>query len=310
MRARRGPGTIAILLLLAAAGAGAAGGGEEGATGMATDGNGAAPIRLLFIHHSCGGQLLAAPGPQEGGEPDSGERCIYVSHPNGGDLRARLADAGFEVHEASYGSRIGEQTDIHHWRRLFATRMDTILRCDRQDRLYPDDRTNRIVVFKSCYPNNHFLGRGREPGDPDAPELTLANARAAYRSLLPLFAERPEVLFVAFTAPPEAEPRPSGLRAKLKALFGRGPRHADLAREFNAWLAAPDGWLAGHEAGNVAVFDYYDILTGGGASNWSAYPTRGGRDSHPSSEGNRRAAEAFVPFLREAVDRLPAAGAS
>ncbi len=65
------------------------------------------------------GQLLADSGPQIGGERDSGERCIYVSHPNGGGLRAKLEDAGFQVNEASYGSIIGEDTDIHHWHRKF-----------------------------------------------------------------------------------------------------------------------------------------------------------------------------------------------
>ena len=53
----------------------------------------------------------------------------------------------------------------------------------------------------------------------------------------------------------------------------------------------------------MAVFDYYDILTGHGQTNWSAYPTRDGRDSHPDAEGNRLAAEAFVPFLLQALAR-------
>ena len=41
-------------------------------------------LNLLFIHHSCGGQLLAGQGDEVG------TNCVYVSHPNGGDLRARL----------------------------------------------------------------------------------------------------------------------------------------------------------------------------------------------------------------------------
>ena len=79
------------------------------------------PVRLLFIHHSCGGQLLAEPGEQSGGGKDSDASCIYRSDPNGGGLRAQLQGAGYEVHEASYGSLLGEDTDIGHWRRKFAT---------------------------------------------------------------------------------------------------------------------------------------------------------------------------------------------
>src|SRR5262245_52730783 len=63
----------------------------------------ATPVRMLFIHHSCGGQLFADPGPEK-----ELANCILVSHPNGGGLRTRLEAQGYEVHEASYGSDVGE----------------------------------------------------------------------------------------------------------------------------------------------------------------------------------------------------------
>jgi hypothetical protein len=78
---------------------------------------------------------------------------------------------------------------------------------------------------------------------------------------------------------------------------------ARLAREFNNWLAGKDGWLKDSTLTNVVVFDYYDVLTQHGASNWSRYPTGDGFDSHPSREGNQMAAKAFVPFLNRAVHR-------
>ncbi|MFO7653435.1 MAG: hypothetical protein R6X25_06400 [Candidatus Krumholzibacteriia bacterium] len=256
---------------------------------------------LLFIHHSCGGQLLADPGEQVGGERGTGERCIHASHPGGGGLRSLLEQAGFAVNQASYGSVVAEDTDICHWHAKFRDQMDRILRTERQDALLPAGQTNEIVAFKSCYPNNGFAGRGREPGDPDSCEPTVANARAAYRAILPYLAERPDVLFVAFTAPPLTRPKPAGVVGTVKGWFGGEPRSAELAREFNTWLVDPEqGWLAGYEGANVAVFDYYDVLTGHGESDWSVYPSREGVDSHPTSEGNRRAAEAFLPFLLHA----------
>ena len=62
---------------------------------------------LLFIHHSCGGQLLAEPGAQSGGERDSGSYCIYDSHPNGGGLREMLRAAGFTVNEENIQRALG-----------------------------------------------------------------------------------------------------------------------------------------------------------------------------------------------------------
>lgn len=301
-RPSRAPALLA--LLLAASAVTAATAAEDPMPAAPVPFPAAGPLRLLFIHHSCGGQLLADRGEKVGGARGSGERCIYESHPNGGGLRAMLEADGFEVHEASYESIVGEDTDIRHWRAKFAGMMDRILVTDRQDRTYEDGRTNHIVVFKSCYPNNDFVGPGTGPGDPDAEELTIANAQAAYRSLLPIFRAHPHVLYVAFTAPARAEPR-LGFLGTIKSWFSKEPTAADHAREFNTWLADEDaGWLADYDLPNVAVFDYYDVLTKHGESNWSRYATGDGTDSHPSAEGNREAAEGFAAALRGMVERM------
>ena len=261
------------------------------------------PLRLLFVHHSCGGRLLADPG-----EPEDGEHCIHGVHPDGGGLRRLLVARGYEVHEASYGSELGEHTDLFDWLPKFRDRMDRILTCDRQDASYRDGGRNRIVVFKSCFPNNAFVAEGFEPGNPAGPELTVANARAVLRALLEPFSRRPDTLFVYVTAPPLAPAVPDVPAWKWIAatILGRSPagrlrESARLAREFHRWAVAPDGWLAGYPGRNVVVFDLYDVLTDRGASDLSAFPTGNGADSHPSREGNRRAAEAFVPFLDRAV---------
>jgi hypothetical protein len=259
-------------------------------------------LRLLFIHHSCGGQLLASPGPEKGAD------CIYESHPNGGGFRTLLTENGYDVHEASYGSLLGQETDLFDWLPKFRDGMDRVLRCAFQDETYSDDRRNDIVLFKSCYPNNAFLGEGAAPGRPDGPELTVWNAKAAYSAMLDSFASHPDVLFVCVTAPPLAPGRKSIplWKALARKVLGREKnpqRQAALARKFNNWLKARDGWLKEYEGENVYVLDYYDLLTGEGESNLSRYPTEGGYDSHPSREGNERAARAFVPQLNRAVRR-------
>jgi len=262
------------------------------------------PLNMLFIHHSCGGQLLAGEGAEKG------TSCIYETHPSGGGLRAMLEEQGYAVHEASYDSEIGHDTDTFDWLPKFSTKMDRLLRVKKQDELLPEGETNQIVVFKSCFPNNQFQGEGEEPGNPAGPKLTVANAKASLRALLPLFAKRPETLFVYVTAPPNA-PKPEKLplyRVLSRALKGRTEpewtaQQATWARSFNDWVVAPDGWLAEYKLKNVVVFDYYGVLTGEGKSNLLVYPSGDGSDSHPTAEGNRAAAKAFVPLLNRAVRR-------
>jgi hypothetical protein len=267
-----------------------------------------AKLRLLFIHHSVGGTLLADQGPRETGEHAA--QCIWDAHPNGGGLRAALAQAGYEVHEASYGSRVGERTDLFDWLPKFHDQMDEVLRVDVQDRQLPGDLRNQIVLFKSCFPNSDFVGEGEAPGNPAGPELTVWNARASLTGLLELFAAHPDVLFVYVTAPPMAAPAAEPAWKWLaRQVLGRGRdaasarRAGALAREFNNWVRSPEGWLRGYAHDNVVVFDYYDVLTDHGRSNLSRYPTDGGGDSHPSAEGNRRATAELVPLLNRAVRR-------
>ena len=258
-------------------------------------------MRLLFIHHSCGGQWLAPVGP------DEGESGIYESAVNGGGLRDRLEAEGYEVHEASYGSLVGDKTDIFDWPPKFQDQMDAVLTCDHQDRSYGDGRRNDVVVFKSCFGNNYFVGRGREPGHPGGPELTVENAKAAYRSLLPEFAEHPDTLFVAVTAPPLALSSDPLWKAIARRVLGRPDLRASgpYARELNNWLKdAEAGWLSSYDGTNVAVFDLYDLLTDHGASNFSRYGSGpAGADSHPNLAGNRAATEVFVPFLNRVARR-------
>jgi len=212
------------------------------------------------------------------------------------------------VHEASYGSRIGEDTDIFDWPPKFQNDMEKILACDSQDARHVNGCQNNIVVFKSCFPNNEFQSEGRPPGNAAGPELTVWNARAAYTALLDEFQKHPEVLFICVTPPPLAPKsvqQPLWKRLAKKTLGRSDPRVAGarLAHEFNNWLSGSNGWLKDGQPANVAVFDYYDILTGYGTSDFSKYPTGDGHDSHPSREGNRKAAEAFLPFLDRAVRR-------
>jgi hypothetical protein len=259
-------------------------------------------VDLVFLHHSIGSQLLADPGPDD-------EQAGV--HPNGGGLRRALTDSRYRVHEATYGSRLGEHTDLFDWLPKFRDSLPDILRLDRQDTLLPNGVRNRVVMFKSCFPNNYFAGPGSAPGNPEGPALTVANAQATLRALLPIFAQHPDTLFVYLTTPPLVGLAPTEPAWKwlAKTLLGKPTAPEKLAqqgrwsRDFARWATAADGWLLGYALKNVVAFDYFDVLTDEGASDFLRHPSGGGRDNHPNAEGNQRAARAMVPFLNRAVRR-------
>lgn len=264
------------------------------------------PLKLLFIHHSCGGQWLASFGEYKDYNSNPN---LYGSCANGGGLRDTLIRYNYEVHEATYQSKIGDNTDVCDWNNKFKTSMDQVLRCDVQDTFYNDSASvNDIIMFKSCYPANNIQSEGKEPGDPDSKEKTTANYKASYNNLLKYFKAHPNTLFICVTAPPLA-PRSAGSVKEIFRRLTNADNSIDAigrrARRFNNWLKdTENGWLAGYQGKNVVVFDYYNILTRNGESNFSLYPTKNGKDSHPSAEGNSIATREFIPFINRAVNRL------
>ncbi len=257
----------------------------------------AEPVKLIFIHHSTGGNWLADPSND---------------NPSGG-LGIALRDAGYFVSATNYGwgpDDIGSRTDIPNWPEWFtgsnsAAILNALYSENGQNfgghgywsRLSTEpDGENEIIMFKSCFPNSDLYG---SPDDPPAADVsdafTVANAKAVYMRLLTFFQSSPDKLFIAITAPP--------------LLVGdTDPHRSANARAFNDWLVFD--WLDGYPLNNVAVFDYFNVLTArenhhrwiDGAvshevrtlSNTSAYPTG---DSHPNSDGHRKATAEFVPLL-------------
>lgn len=362
-------------------------------------------VQMLFIHHSCGGQLLA----DHGGEEYEYAKCIYMAHENGGDLRKRLVDAGFLVNEASYGSVVGEKTDLWDWEPKFKKEMDRIVDTRLNNARFNGTAINEVIVFKSCYPNNRFgpeiehkavvhdedldagveqtlpaptleaaeahgdhaapsehgdhgehagsehgehaapAGHGEHAehaehaehggeehgghasagehgghgehgaheGEPEEePDLTVSNAQNALKSLLPVFAQRPKTLFIYMTAPPNAgvlpkQPLWKKLAKKAWQKWRKTPTEVDEAKEmgararaFNSWVVDKDGWLKDYPQKNVLVFDYYDVLTDRGSTNFlsSLFANKkDNTDEHPNFDGNMSASDAFMPFINRAV---------
>jgi hypothetical protein len=277
--------------------------------------------KLIFIHHSTGENWLA--------DWDGG-------------LGVALRDNNYFVSDTNYGwgpddadvgdGTIGDHTDIGHWYNWFVGPHRDIylsaLYTEYGDHSYnysrltdPDpSRENEIIMFKSCFPNSGLEGSADEPPtsgdnplrgqDVGSEHHTVANAKGIYNDLLTYFSTRRDKLFVVIAAPPLVENSTDATQAAN-------------ARAFNDWLV--NDWLDGYAYSNVAVFDFYNVLTSNGGDRdtndlgqesgnhhrwWNGavqhiqtvdndYSAYGGDewDSHPTAAGGQKAAAEFVPLL-------------
>jgi uncharacterized repeat protein (TIGR01451 family) len=272
------------------------------------------PVRLIFIHHSCGENWL------EDGNGGLGIALMnnnyYVSDTNYG--------WGPYDSDVDDGNNIGHHTDIVNWPNWFTgpnrnTYLAALYAETDQHSSYSrlasnPGGENQIIMFKSCFPNSDLGGNPDDPPDSSVGgDLTVGNAKAVYLDLLSYFETRQDKLFVVITAPPLVSGATSSSRAAN-------------ARAFNNWLV--NDWLDDYPYTNVAVFDFYNVLTSDGGTtrtnnpnlndlgwtdgnhhrwwngaiqhlqtvsyNYTAYPTG---DSHPSQAGNLKATAEFLPLL-------------
>jgi hypothetical protein len=244
----------------------------------------AQPVKLIFIHHSVGENWLAD---------------------GYGNLGIALGQNNYFVSGTNYGwgpNTIGDRTDIPNWTEWFrsadtATYMNAVLNESEQNSsftrtLADPGGENEIILFKSCFPNSALEGNPNDPPSADG-WLTVGHAKYVYNEILQYFATRPDKLFIVITAPPVQD----------------GTYSAN-ARAFNQWLM--NNWLAenNYTLPNVAVFDFYNVLTGpdnhhryiNGAiehvftpgMNTAYYPSA---DDHPNAVGSQKATAEFIPLL-------------
>lgn len=263
------------------------------------------PVKLIFIHHSTGGNWLADPNTDQ---------------PYGG-LGAALMNNNYYVSATNYGwgpDAVGDRTDIPDWPEWFtgpnsATILDALYHENGQNigefGVWPRLDTepggeNEVIMFKSCFPNSDLFGNSDDPPAPSIDDsCTVGNAKAVYNNLLTYFETRQDKLFVVITSPPQNE-------NEYGEDYQTPAQRAANARAFTDWLV--NDWLDGYAYSNVAVLDYYNVLTGannhhrwhngavqhvtGTNNNFSAYPS-GEWDSHPCTAGQQKATEELVPLL-------------
>lgn len=275
-------------------------------------------VRLIFIHHSTGENWLSD---------------------QNGKLALELISSNYIVSDTNYGwgpDSIGDNTDIGNWWQWFrgpnsADYLDALYTESNQNsdysRLIPEgDYENEIIMFKSCFPNSALKGDENDPipdignnplkgRDSNSEYHTISNAKGIYIDLLEYFKTRQDKLFIVITAPPLSD-----------------STYSENARAFNLWLV--NDWLDDYSYNNVAVFDFYNVLTTNGGSpeindfnlqagnhhrvfngeiqyitngdddnnsNISEYFNEG--DDHPTQAGNIKATKEFVPFLNVMYNR-------
>ncbi len=267
----------------------------------------------------------AAPLPQNADPPPEVVKLIFIHHSTGenwltdgyGDLGKTLGENNYFVSDTNYGwgpNSIGDRTDIPNWTEWFSSAntpiyMEALFNETEQHASYTRALSdpggeNQIIMFKSCFPNSALEGN---PSDPPGTyeELSVSGAKYVYNSILRYFESRPDKLFVVVTAPPLSD-----------------PTYAANARAFNNWLV--NDWLRenNYPYNNVAVFDFYNVLTDPNAHHWlnqgqiehittarnTLYYPSG--DDHPSVQGSRKATAEFVPLLNAFYHRWKATAPS
>jgi hypothetical protein len=251
-------------------------------------------VKLAFIHHSVGDDWLNA---------------------DMGNLGNQLGANNYYVSDTYYDwgpDEIGSYTDIGNWWDWFhgpnsttytqAVYNTTNRHADYTRPMADPGGENQIIMFKSCYPNSHLGGNAGDPPttgpnplrgeDWSSEHHTVGNAKGIYNDILEYFATRQDKLFVVITAPP--------LMANET-----DATHATNARAFNTWLVYD--WLDDYPYNNVAVFDFYNVLTSNGG-NWTRATTTATGMAPSSTSPTREATPPPTPTAAATViHRQPAA---
>ena len=217
---------------------------------------------VLFIHHSVGQNWLAD------GLRGALLAKDYIDEVNESYYGTVIAPA--PGRPASLGDVAGNQTDMNGWLFWFNDYLPSLRT------LGAADGRNRIILFKSCYPNSILTADGAAPGAPfssttrylenrkavfhraaNATDATYTRNGYLYRPLEEIFAEHPDTLFIFVTPPP------LNFDAPPDQYPGTNDDYADRARRFNNWVK--NEWLPHYRAANpglrnVAVFDLFDCV--------------------------------------------------
>jgi len=218
--------------------------------------------RVIFLHHSCGANLI-----EQGG------------------VRQRLAELGYEFYDHGYnedglvladGTWTGrnfdvpdDNTDPSGFAAVFTQPLH-----DSLDNTFSHLMQYDVIAFKSCFPVSLIES-----------DEELAGYKSYYLTIRGRMDQYPNKIFIVVTQPPEI---PADSDAEMAA----------RARAFTNWLAS-DEYLSGHS--NVFTFNFFDLLADPSTNMLRPEYQTAEDDAHPNELANQTIAPLFVDFIDQAV---------
>jgi hypothetical protein len=218
--------------------------------------------RIIFLHHSCGANLIAQ-----------------------GDVRPRLTALGYEFYDHGYneeglaladgtwtGRNFGvpdDNTNPDGFAAIFAQPLH-----DPPDNTFSHLMQYDVIAFKSCFPVSLIES-----------DEQLAAYKSYYLSVRDRMDQYPDKIFIVVTQPPEIP-------------NDTDPQTAARARNFTDWLAS-DEYLSGHP--NVFTFNFFDLLADPSDHMLRAEYRVDEWDAHPNALANQTIGPLFVEFIDRTV---------
>ncbi len=231
------------------------------------------PVRIIFLHHSTGHNLI-----EEGGVRELFTNLGYEFYDHGyNDDGLRLADGTWTGENYDIP---GDNTDPDGIAELFSQPLN-----DPPDNAFSLLMQYDVIMFKSCFPTSNI------ESDEHLNEL-----KGYYLTVRDRVDQYPDKLFIVVTQPPQV-PRSTDQDETTRA------------RALANWLAS-DEYLGGRA--NLVTFDFFDYLAGDDNMLRQEYRYNN-RDAHPNELANQTIAPLFVEFTDQAIQNFvpgtPAAGA-
>ena len=218
--------------------------------------------RIIFLHHSCGANLIEQ-----------------------GDVRQRLTALGYEFYDHGYngdglvladGTWTGRNFDVPDdntnpdgYAAIFAQPLH-----DPPDNTFSYLMQYDVIAFKSCFPVSHIES-----------DAQLAEYKSYYLSIRKRMAQYPNKIFIVVTQPPEIP-------------NDTNPEAAARACAFTNWLASAE-YLSGHP--NVFTFNFFDLLADPSTNMLRADYQSDPYDAHPNELANRTIGPLFADFIAQTV---------
>ncbi len=218
--------------------------------------------RVMFLHHSCGANLI-----EQGG------------------VRERLTGLGYGFYDHGYnedglvladgtwtGTNFdvpGDNTDPDGYADIFAQPLH-----DPPDNTFSHLMEYDVIAFKSCFPTSNILS-----------DEQLADYKSYYLSIRDRMDEYPNKIFIVVTPPPEIPNETD-------------PTAAARARDWASWLASGE-YLSGHP--NVFTFNFFDLLADPSDNMLRAEYRTDEWDAHPNEQANQNIGPQFADSIDQAV---------